>query len=92
MTCYLNSVEARLAKMVDWWFNHTLLEENEKADALAGVVVTLPITESIMLLVYIQAMSSITSERIHDVAHVDVGWMHLIANYLRIGEVTEDGK
>ena len=59
---------------------------------MAKVVVTLPIIESIMLPVYIQPMPSIASKWVYDVAHVDLGWMQPIANYLRIGEVPEDGK
>ena len=45
-----------------------------------------------MLPVYIQPMPSIASKWVYDVAHVDLGWMQPIANYLRIGEVPEDGK
>lgn len=45
-----------------------------------------------MLLVYIQPMPSIASERVHDVAHVDVRWMQPIANYLYTGEILENGK
>ncbi|KAL6339335.1 hypothetical protein AAG906_028062 [Vitis piasezkii] len=37
-------------------------------------------------------MPSIALEWVYDVAHVDLGWMQPIANYLRIGEVPEDGK
>ena len=37
-------------------------------------------------------MPSIALEWVHDVTHVDVGWMQPIINYLRIGEVSEDRK
>ena len=37
------------------------------------------VTNSIMLLVYVQPMPCIASERVHDVAHVDVRWMQPIA-------------
>ena len=37
-------------------------------------------------------MPSIALERVYDVAHASEWWMHPIANYLRIDEVSEDGK
>ena len=46
----------------------------------------------IMLLVYIQPMPSITLERVHDVSHAGLGWMHPISNYLNTNKVSENGK
>ena len=45
-----------------------------------------------MLPIYVKPMSFITLERVHDMAHAGIEWMHPITNYLRIGEVLEDGK
>ena len=42
MTCYLNSVESRLAKLAYWRVKRIPREENKKIDALDGVVVVLP--------------------------------------------------
>ena len=46
----------------------------------------------IMLLIYIQPMPSIALERVPDVSHVGLGWMHPISNYLNTNEVSENGK
>lgn len=62
MAHYLTDVNVHLDKLVDWRAKRVPHEENEKADVLARVVVVLPIIESIMLLVYVQPTSFITSE------------------------------
>ncbi|KAL6348522.1 hypothetical protein AAG906_013142 [Vitis piasezkii] len=80
MAHYLNGVESCLAKLSYWRVKCIPHEENGEAEALVGVVATLPITESIMLSVYV-----------HDVVHIGIG-MHPIANYPCIGEVSNDGK
>ena len=76
----------------NWRVKRIPYEKNRKVDALVRVIAALPIKASIMLSVYIQLMPFIASEWVHDVAHASVGWMHPIANYLRTGEVLEDGK
>ena len=53
MVHYLNGVESRLAKLSNWRVKRVPREENEKVNALAEVTATLPITESIMLPVYV---------------------------------------
>ena len=45
MARYLSGVESRLAKMSDYQVKHIPLEENGKENALARVVVVLPIIE-----------------------------------------------
>lgn len=63
-----------------------------KVDALAGVVAILPINELKILLVYVNATPSITSEQINDIVQTDLGWMQSIIDYLCTGEVLEDGR
>ena len=92
MARYLSGMESCLAKLSGWWVKRIPREENGKAYALAGVVVVLPITEYIMLLVYVQTMPYMASKRVHDVAYAGEGWMHPIANYLHTGEFLKDGK
>ena len=53
MVHYLNGVESRLAKLFNWRVKRIPREENGKVDALAEVAAILPITESIMLSVYV---------------------------------------
>ena len=45
-----------------------------------------------MLLVYLQAISSITPEQIFSTTETDPGWMHDIVKYLKAGELPEDEK
>ena len=48
--------------------------------------------EAVMLLVYLQAISSITPEQIFSTIETDPGWMHDIVKYLKAGELPEDEK
>ena len=66
--------------------------KNSKVDALVRIAATLLIREIVMLPVYIQSQSSITSEPICSTAKADLGWMHDIVKYLQTGELPEDGK
>ena len=75
MARYLNGVESCLAKLSDQRVKCIPREENEEVEALVGVAAILSINKSIMLPVYVQPMSSITSEQVHDVVHTGVGWM-----------------
>ena len=59
---YLSDVESHSAKFFYWRVKHIPCEENGKTDALAGVTTILLITEFIMLPIYVQPMSFITSE------------------------------
>ena len=63
-----------------------------KADALAGIDVTLPIKEAVMLPIYLKATPSITPELVCRTNEVNSGWMHDIVKYLQTGELPEDEK
>ncbi|RVW27617.1 hypothetical protein CK203_099143 [Vitis vinifera] len=65
--------------------------KNSKVDALVRIAATLLIREIVMLPVYIQSQSSITSEPICSTAKADLGWMHDIVKYLQTGELPEMG-
>ena len=60
MARYLAMVEERLKKLDEWIIRQVPWEENEKADALAGIVATLPIHGMIMLPIYLKVASLIT--------------------------------
>ena len=47
-----------------WKLEHILRDSNEKADALAAVAASLPIKETVFLLVYFQLTSSITTNQV----------------------------
>ena len=52
MTKYVALVKQRLAGFSTWELEHVPRVSNEKADALAVVAASLPITETIFLLIY----------------------------------------
>ena len=59
MTKYVIMVKQRLAGFSTWKLEHVPKDSNEKADALATVAASLPITETIFLPIYYQLDSSI---------------------------------
>ena len=79
MARHLTMVEDHLEKLNEWWVPRT---KNSKVNVLAGIVATLLIRETIMLLVYLQGTSSITPEQVCNAAKVNLSWMHDIMKYL----------
>ena len=51
MTKYVSLSNLRLGIFVAWWLDHVPRSSNEKMDALAVVVASLPIKEIVILLV-----------------------------------------
>ena len=64
MTKYVSLVNLRLGSFIAWLLKHVLRDSNEKADALAIVAASLPMKETVLLLVYYQLESSITTNRV----------------------------
>ena len=62
MTRYIAIVEERLKKLNKWIIRWMPQKENERVDALARIVATLPINEMIMLPIHIKVVPSITPE------------------------------
>ena len=83
---------SHLKKLDYWVIRRVPREENEKADALAGITVTLPIKEAVMLPVYIKVALSITPEPVCNTSQTDSGWMLNIMKYLQTREVPRDEK
>ena len=52
MTKYVGLINLRLGNFVAWWLKHVPRNSNEKADAMAAVATSLPIKETMLLLVY----------------------------------------
>ena len=67
MTKYVSLVNLRLGNFVTWRLEHVSRDTNEKADALAVVAVSLPIKETMLLPVYYQPESSITTNRVNEI-------------------------
>ena len=76
---YVTLVKQRLAGFSTWKLEHVPSDSNEKADALADVAASLPITETIFLPIYYQPDSSITIIRVNQVGETSLSWMDPIS-------------
>ena len=69
---------------------HVPKDYNEKADALASVAASLPITETIFMPIYYQPVSSIISPQVNQVDKVLPSWMDPIILYLSTGQLPSE--
>ena len=67
MAKYVTLVKEQLAIFSTWKLEHVPRDSNEKADALAVVAASLPITETIFLPIYYQSDSSIATIQVNQV-------------------------
>ena len=63
--------------------------ENIQANTLAGITVTLPIKEIVLLPMHLQTTSSIVVTPTCNTNETSVDWMHEIENYLWTGNLPE---
>ena len=75
MTKYVSLVKQRLGSFSAWNLEHITRDCNEKAEALAVVAASLPITETVFLPIYYQPDSSIITTRVSQVDEVFPSWM-----------------
>ena len=90
MTRYVSLVNLRLGNFAAWWMEHVLRNSNEKVDALAAVVASMPIKETVLLLVYYQPKSSITTSWVNEIDETGPSWMTQIVRYLSLGELPDN--
>ena len=65
-----------------WQLEHVSRDSNEKADALAVMTASLPLKEIVLLPVYYQLKSSITTSRVYEIDEACPSWMNPIVCYL----------
>ena len=70
MVNYVSLVKQRLGSFSAWKLEHIPKDCNEKADALAAVAASFPITETMFLPIYYQLDSSIITTRVSQVDEV----------------------
>ena len=87
MTKYVSLINLWLGSFVAWWLENVPRSSNEKEDALAAVTVSLPIKEIMLLPVYYQPESSITTNLVNEIDEMGPSWMTLVACYLSSGEL-----
>ena len=71
MARYVGLVKQQLGSFAAWRLEHIPRDSNERADALAVVATSIPITETVFLPIYYQSTSSITTDRVSQKDEVD---------------------
>ena len=87
MTKYVSLINLRLESFVAWWLEHVPRNSNKKANTLAVVATSLPIKETMLLPVYYQLESSITTNQVNEIDETGPSWMTPIACYLSSREL-----
>ena len=90
MAKYVSLINLRLGCFAAWRLEHIPRISNRKADAMAVVVASLPIKDTVLFLVYYQPKSSITTNQVNKVDEVAPSWMALIVSYLSSREQLDD--
>ena len=90
MTKYVSLVNLRLGSFIAWRLEHVPRDANEKANALAIVAAFLPIKEMVLLPIYYQSESSITTNRVNEINKASPSWMTPIVRYLSLGELSDN--
>ena len=67
MTKYVSLINLRLGSFMAWRLEHIPRSSNEKANALAAITVSLPIKETMLIPIYYQSESSITTNRMNEI-------------------------
>ena len=67
MTKYVSLVNLRLGTFIAWRLEHVPRDSNEKANALTAMPTSLPIKEMVLLPVYYQSKSSITTNQVNEI-------------------------
>ena len=87
MIKYVCLVKLQLGSFAAWKLKHILRDLNERANALAVVVASLPIKETVFLPVYYQTASSITTNQVNEIDEGCSSWMTRIVQYLSSEEL-----
>ena len=87
MVKYISRVKQLLSSFSVWKLEHIPRDFNEKANALASMASSLPITETIFLPIYYQPVSSIASPQINQVDENPPSWMDPISLYLSTSQL-----
>ena len=90
MTKYVSLVNLGLGSFIAWRLEHVLRDSNEKVDGLATVAASLPIKETVLLPVYYQLESSITTNWVNKIDEACPSWMTPIVHYLSSGELSNN--
>ena len=90
MAKYVSLVKQRLGMFSAWKLEHIPKDCNEKANALAAVAASFPMTKIVFLPIYYQLDSSIVTTRVSQVGEVSPSWMDPIVQYINTGELLNE--
>ena len=90
MEKYVSLVKQHLGGFLAWKLEHIPRDCNEKADVLAVIAASLPITETVFLPIYYQPDSSIITTQVSQVDKVSPSWMDPIVQYIKMGELPNE--
>ena len=90
MAKYVSLINLWLGSFVAWRLEHVPRSSNEMVDALVTVVASLPIKETVLLPVYYQLESSITTNRVNEIDETGPSWITPVACYLSSGELPDN--
>ena len=90
MANYVSLINLRLGNFVAWRLEHVLRSSNENKDSLATVATSLPIKEIVLLPIYYQPESSITTNWVNEVDETGHSWMTPVVHYLSSGELPDN--
>ena len=90
MAKYVSLINLRLRSFTAWRLEHVSRISNENVDAFVAIVVSLPIKETVLLPVYYQPESSISTNRVNEVYETGPTWINLIVRYLSLGEFLDN--
>ena len=90
MTKYVSLVNLRLGNFVAWQLEHVSRDSNEKVDTLAVVVASLLIKETVLLPVYYNPESLITTNWVNKIDEACSSCITLIVLYLSSGELPDN--
>ena len=90
MVKYVSRVKQRLSSFSVWKLEHIPRDCNERADALASVAASLPLTKTIFLPIYFHPATSIGSLQINQVDENPPSWMDPISLYLSTSQLPSE--
>ena len=90
MAKYVSWVKQRLGSFLVWKLEHVPMDYNDKADALATVAASLPITKTICLPIYYQPFFLIAPSQVSQVDEILPSWMDPIIHYISTGELPNE--
>ena len=92
MARYLSKFRIGIDKLNKWVVKRILRLEKTQVNALAGITTTFLVKEAILLLVYLQVVSSVAVAPLCNTNEASVSWMNEIETYLKTEDLPKESK